>query len=522
MKKLVSLLLALAMILCLATTAFATETVETYKLTLSGIKDHTYKVFQIYTGEIFEEENGDLVITDVKYGKNHYPVDGMVGDPVLDSELKSFVNSDDPANYFKSQIKGDPYKTVNSDRKAESVTIDVAAGYYLIVDVTTENDLPDGQTKSPVLLKVAEETTIHSKHASILSEKKVYDVNDSGLDADNQGWHKSADYDIGDKVPFQLSVTIPVTYKSYDNYTLTFHDKQTDGFDDPADFEVYVQDKNGAKKFDILEAKGGNGYQVLGCTSDKCEFGGCSFTVQVGDLKELYGENVFAEGDTLVVKYNAELNSNAHVGRDSDLHHNENAMYVCHPDGHTPQDFVSVLTYKLKFNKVDGSNNPLAGAGFTLYKWDASLEAEDKWVAVGSKQGGKDSTVTEFKWTGLDGGKYKLEETDTPDGYNSIADMEFVIDANHKLNWTKGGNSAFMDLIAKDANGNIVFADAKIVGEASVEDGILEGEVVNHKGAVLPETGAKGTIMLIGTSSLLVMVAAVFMITRKKMSIYED
>jgi LPXTG-motif cell wall-anchored protein len=39
---------------------------------------------------------------------------------------------------------------------------------------------------------------------------------------------------------------------------------------------------------------------------------------------------------------------------------------------------------------------------------------------------------------------------------------------------------------------------------------------------VLPSTGAEGTFFLIAVSALLVMVAAVFMITRKKMSIYED
>jgi len=38
----------------------------------------------------------------------------------------------------------------------------------------------------------------------------------------------------------------------------------------------------------------------------------------------------------------------------------------------------------------------------------------------------------------------------------------------------------------------------------------------------LPSTGAEGTMMLIVGGSMLIAVAAVFMITRKKMSIYED
>ena len=52
--------------------------------------------------------------------------------------------------------------------------------------------------------------------------------------------------------------------------------------------------------------------------------------------------------------------------------------------------------------------------------------------------------------------------------------------------------------------------------------GILEKDIVNLTGTVLPETGARGTVMMIGISAMVVMIAGVFMITRKRMSIYED
>ena len=54
------------------------------------------------------------------------------------------------------------------------------------------------------------------------------------------------------------------------------------------------------------------------------------------------------------------------------------------------------------------------------------------------------------------------------------------------------------------------------------EDGKLEGDIENYKGVVLPETGAEGTFFLITCGALLTMLAVVFMVTRKKMSIYED
>ena len=77
-----------------------------------------------------------------------------------------------------------------------------------------------------------------------------------------------------------------------------------------------------------------------------------------------------------------------------------------------------------------------------------------------------------------------------------------------------------LNLIAKDPTTDaIVFVDRDAQG---VMDGKLEGNIENYKGTILPETSAKGTAMLITMGAMLVTVAAVFMVTRKKMSIYED
>lgn len=512
MKKLVSILLALAMILAMSTTVFAAED-GTYTLTITGATGHVYDIYQIYTGDI-SQEGDKTVLSNVKYGQNHYPVDGNVGDPVPADELESLTNAETAVDILDSAVIGVPYKNDVAPAANESSIIipDIPAGYYMIVDVTDADALPDGQTKSPIMLQMLEDVTIASKHATISSEKKVDDKNDSTTDEDIVAWVDSADYDIGDEVPFRLSAILPSTFNTYEDYTITFHDQQEAGFGEPTITSVYILKADGTTKITVNQDT--PGYQVLACSNDECEFGGCSFTVQVRDINELYGENTFAEGDQIMVEYTAVLNDTANVGNIG----NENGMYVCHPDGHTPQDFVTVFTYELKVNKVDGATQEeLAGAGFTLYKWDADVENENKWVAVGAEI--KGGNITTFTWSGIDAGKYKLVETTTPTGYNTIVDMEFEITAQHKVEWVKGGNSAFLDLIAKDADGNIVFADANNEG---IEDGKLEGNIENFEGVVLPETGAEGTFFLITASSLLVLVAAVFMITRKKMSIYED
>ena len=513
MKKFLSILMVLTMIFAISTTAFAAEE-QTFELTIAGILGHTYNVYQIYTGDV-AEENGTLVLSNVRYGKNHIPVDGGVGDKVPETELNDFLKSTDPSAYFRTQLSGDPYAVVNEERTAESVTIDVAAGYYLIMDVTAPSLLPDGQTPSPIILKIAEQTTIASKHATLVSTKKVDDKNDSNNDEDGENWVDSADYDINDDVPFQMTVTLPETFNTYRQYEIAFHDKQAPGFDAPENFDVYILKKDGTTKIQIpAAAEGAHGYSVLSCVSDECEYGkdNCSFVVKIADVKALYGENTFENGDMIVVKYTSKLNENANVGRTG----NENSMYVCHPDGHTPEDAVTVLTYELKVNKIDGATKAaLQGAGFTLMKW---IHEENDWVAVGDEIVGGD--ITSFVWPGIDGGKYKLVETTTPELYNTLPPLEFVIDATHKDTWLADGNYALEDVIAKNLAGtSVVFNDRN---EQGLLDGKLEGNIENFKGVILPETGAEGTFFLITCGALLILVSAVFMITRKKMSIYED
>ena len=502
MKKAITIILALALIAALSITAFAAP--ETYTLTITGAADHTYDIYQIYTGDIAQE--GDkTVLSNVKYGQNHYPVNGAIGDAVPANELEQLVNATKPEDILDSAVKGTPMfnDVTPADGETSIVLNDIPAGYYMIVDVST--NLPDGQTKSPIILQVLETTTIASKHAEIWSTKKVDDKNDSTDAEDEINWVDSADYDFGDAVPFQLTVSVPATITAYDSYKLVFHDEQAAGFADPVIGEVYILKADGTK---ITLGATEYTYHDDCIGGDECDFANCSFCVEIIDVKASYKGAAYEANDVLIVEYTSVLTDAANVGRAG----NENGMYVCHPDGHTPADYVTVLTYELSVDKVDGATQAaLEGAGFTLMKL-----VDGEWTAVGAEITG----VTTFTWSGIDGGEYKLVETTTPAGYNTIADILFHIDSDHKTEWVKGGNAAFNDLVAKDANGAIVFADAET--EGGEEDGKLAGKIENFKGTVLPETGAQGTFLLIGGGALLVLVAAVFMITRKKMSVYED
>jgi LPXTG-motif cell wall-anchored protein len=155
----------------------------------------------------------------------------------------------------------------------------------------------------------------------------------------------------------------------------------------------------------------------------------------------------------------------------------------------------------LTINKKDESNKPLQDAGFELYK----KNTEGQYVLIGTEQSGDDNAT--FQWKGLDDGDYKLVESTVPAGYNKMADIEFSITAEHN---EKADDPKLITL----EGGNLVDGDFAL-------DGIIVQDIKNYTGTVLPETGAKGTIGLILGGSALAILAVVFMITRKKMSVYE-
>ncbi|MBQ7088373.1 MAG: LPXTG cell wall anchor domain-containing protein, partial [Clostridia bacterium] len=162
---------------------------------------------------------------------------------------------------------------------------------------------------------------------------------------------------------------------------------------------------------------------------------------------------------------------------------------------------VTVFTYQLIVNKVDSHNHALKGAGFTLYKKNLA----GNYVAIGTELKGADMTT--FTWTGLDDGDYKLEESTVPEGYNKMSDIVFSISAVHS---ETAGDPTLISL------------DGGVMGTGVVDTGAITKDIVNNTGTILPETGAQGTMWLIFGGAMLVILAGVFMITRKKMSVYED
>jgi len=179
------------------------------------------------------------------------------------------------------------------------------------------------------------------------------------------------------------------------------------------------------------------------------------------------------------------------------------------PGGTTPEDVNIVFTYKTVFNKVDGSNKnaPLTGANFTLEKW-----VDGAWVDVTTLGSGDnhptktgDTTVSTFAFSGLDDGKYRLTETETPAGFNTIEPIEFTITAEHDI---QSDNPALTALTGTDGDAFKMTVD--------LAAGALSKDIVNNKGAQLPSTGGIGTKIFYGVGAVLVIGAGVVLMGRKR------
>ncbi|HIX65213.1 MAG TPA: LPXTG cell wall anchor domain-containing protein [Candidatus Anaerotruncus excrementipullorum] len=220
----------------------------------------------------------------------------------------------------------------------------------------------------------------------------------------------------------------------------------------------------------------------------------------------------------IVVTYTATLNEGATIGGAGNpntvkLEYSNNPNQGGEGDtGKTPENKVTVFTFQLNIDKKDEKNQPLKGAGFTLYKYDADAEGEeaDKWSLVGTEIKGED--LTSFTWEGLDAGRYKLVESTTPSGYNTMEDIEFTITATFSDE----------DPVSVDAL-NVAVTENPNLAEQPVmstdrDSGTISSTVVNESGAQLPSTGGIGTTIFYVVGGVLVVRAVVLLIAKRRVA----
>ena len=472
MRKIASVLLALVMVFALAAPVFATEIeAETYSITINNTATgHTYEAYQIFKGDL----NGET-LSNVEWGAS---VTSHEGDAtaIVEKLDKAYAGEDKLSveGLLAMITLGEEVAATSTQTNGQYVISGLAAGYYLVKDAYGSlNGTNDAYTQ--YIVKVVKDTEASPKGNVPQVEKKVKDINDS-KDADFSAWQDSADHDIGDAVPFQLTATLANNVSAYSTYKIIFHDTLSAGLTYNGDAKVYLvtgENRKDVTSYFTPNYNAETGKLTISCNNVKAE------GFEAGN------------GAVIVVEYTAELNENAVHGSTG----NPNVVYLEYsnnpnwdadgdgkpdepgtpgtpggeePTGKTPEDKVIVFTFKVVVNKVDENKNPLVGAGFTLFKLD---KESGEYEQVGDEVTG--TQMTKFVWKGLDDGDYKLVESTTPAGYNTIDDIYFTITAEHEV---LADNPTLTKL-----EGGDMFT-------GSVSTGELTGNVINHSGVVLPET----------------------------------
>lgn len=486
MKKLKLIFATLLSVLFAFTGGKAFADDSTYTLTLDGTTTgHTYEVYQIFAGDVSSD---GTTLSNITWGSgvNAFTFNGSSDAATIAENLGTGKDTDTAKSFATTAAANLGTATATVSSTASTTTISgLAAGYYLVKDADNSQS-GENSSYTRFILKVVGDATAELKSDVPSVVKKVQDTNDTT--GETTDWQDSADYDINDSVPFQLTATLPSNLGDYTEYYLELSDTLSSGLTYNKDAKVYLV--NDDEKTDVT-------------SSFTIADDGSSF--KINNLKSLDG---VTSSTKVVVEYTATLNENAVIGSEGNpntvkLIYSNNPNYTgsgeTSPTGETPEDTVIVFTYKVVVNKVDQDKAPLEGAGFTLYK-----KVNGEWTAVKTISAGDTTT---FTFSGLDDGDYKLSETTTPNGYNTISDVEFTVTADHDVT---SDSPALNSLSGDVTTGELTFT-------SSTTDGSLTTDVVNKKGSVLPSTGGMGTTILYVVGSVLVLGAGILLITKKRM-----
>lgn len=432
--------------------------------------------------------------------------------------------------------------------------ISVPQGYYLAVQTkqgTTGDPATTLNTQSAYIIDTVlsgKVTELELKAESVTFDKKLQDINDS--ESTTKGpWQDGADYDLNDIVPFKLDATLPANYTNYHYFEMKFNDTLSPGLTYQKDARVYVVTKNAQNKEVENEITAGFTTTTTPTSTDADTevtpdtANGTSIVVSTADLKAttvtVANDAPITNGSLIRVKYTAKVNNNAIIGANGNPN-TANLQFTANPnvdsDGglnQTPDDVVKVFTYQYNVDKTfAGPTAPTTMPKFTLSKFYAEPApaegVEDKRIEIdGVKGNWKTVSEVEVKnvaeagkdpqyvaaFPRIDDGKYKVEETVVPDGWNKADDVFFEITAVH----TETDDSQSLTELKITYYTDGTFANVKTdvagttngVAYGNVTTGIVSTGIENTQGSELPSTGGMGTTVLYVAGAAIVLIAGI-------------
>ena len=474
-RKLVSLLLAVAMVFAM-TTALATQegTLTGGSITINdAVPEQTYKAYQLLYLESYNKDAGAYAYkansawetwlktqtTYLSFDAQGYVTWVENADAAAFAKLaqvEAAKMTADATATAPAAAEGAKYSTVQfTGLKLGYYLVDTTLGTLCALDTTNPDVVMEEKNEVPTNVKTVEEDSTHN-------------------------YGEKNDADIGQTVNFKSTITAQAGAENY-----VFHDTMSTG----------------------LTYTGVTGITLNGTAVDASNYtvvtesltDGCTFEVR---FTQAFCDTLKAN-DQIVISYTATLNENAVIAGDG----NPNTSKVSYGDSsntkYTPDSQTKTYTWDVdvfKYTMNGDTETALAGATFTLSKNSDGSNP----IALVSKgnnvyrvaKTGETGTVTEvttdttgkFTIKGLDADTYYLTETAAPAGYNKLAGpVTIVIGENGVVNAT----------------------------EAALQ-GVDEVKVLNQSGTELPSTGGIGTTIFYVLGGVLAVGAVALLIAKRR------
>jgi len=502
----------------------------------------TYEVYRIFDVAAAEDGNGGYLMDGNKYASMTYTIaskwagffaSGAAGanyivtdndmtanngkgyTPIVVNGVVKYINltSDNIATFAKAALAYSQTTPVANDgENTEGTFTNLPLGYYMVYPKGANLNV-DGYS-SIVSLTTTDPTVEVVQKAEYPTLEKVDD---------------DASVEIGQTVNYTLTSKVPDT-TGFTTFDFNMHDQMTDGltFDGADHITVTIGSGDTAVTVPKTSVDGKNYTFAAETPGDGFE---TAFKISIPVMK--YQDHV---GETITVTYTATVNDKAVVNIEKNHAWLEYSNNPKNDQEHTttPPDEEDVFSAKIIIDKYDATNTEakLAGAKFVLrcksvtetqtaatkptaqagkyYQLTGTGTTADPYVAHWVSETAVDAKVTanqaalvsdvstngativetdengaaEFK--GLENGVYELIEVKAPDGYNPIKGVAAEITVN-------GNNTTTTSLSYTQPVGN-------------------------NSGTELPSTGGIGTTLFYVGGGILVLLAVVMLVTKRRMS----